>query len=96
MHRDEGDLYACAGADPGEDLIPDPHAGAGGDFERVQHSGADDEGYRARISEGDVGAEDCDAAANDDGGEGDADEVGNGADTGAFGAGAFDGLEVEG
>ena len=96
LHRDEGDLHTGARANTGEDLEADPCGGATVDFEGVEHATADGEDGATSPGEGDVGAEGGDAAANDDTGEGDADEVGDCADAGAFGGGAFDGLEVEG
>ena len=96
LHRDKGDLHTGAGANAGEDLEADPCGGAAVDLEGVEHAAADGEDCAAGPGEGNVGAEGGDAAAYDDAGESDADKVGDCADAGAFGGGAFDGLEVEG
>jgi hypothetical protein len=64
--------------------------------EEAYHSRADGEDRGAYPGEGDVVADDGYGAADDDGGQGVRNEVGDSADAGAFGCGAFDGLEVEG
>ena len=62
----------------------------------MQHAAADSKHRGAEPHKRRVPAKRCDAAADDDRSEGDADEVGDGADAGPFGRGPFDGLEVEG
>ena len=96
LHGDERDLHPRPGAKAREDLVADPFAGAGVDLERFEQAGTDGEDRRAEPHKGRVPAEDGDEAADDDGGDGDADEVGDGANARSFGCGAFDGLEVEG
>ena len=65
-------------------------------FPGVDHTGSDGEDGGARPGEGDVVADPSDEAADYDGGEGVAYEVGDRAYARTFGGGAFDGLEVEG
>lgn len=96
LHGDERDLDTPAGANAREDLVADPFPCAGVDLECFEQSGANGEGRRAEPHEWRVPAEGGDEAADDDGGKGHADKVGDRADAGAFGCGAFDGLEVEG
>lgn len=96
LHGDEWDLHARARADAREDLVPDPGADVAVDLQCVQHAAADGEDCAADPGEGDVGAQRGDGSADDDAGDCNRDEVGNCADSGAFGCGALDGLEVEG
>ena len=96
LHGNKRDLDASPGPDARHDLIADPPPRATVHAQRIQQGGADGEDGGADPHEGRVPAEGGDAAADDNGREGGADEVGDGADAGAFGGGAFDGLEVEG
>lgn len=96
LHGDERDLYPRPGAEACEDLVANPLSRTGIDLQRFEQAGPDGEDCCAKPHEGRVPAEGGDEAAGDDGGEGGANEVGDGADAGSFGGGAFDGLEVEG
>ena len=96
LDGDEGDLDTGAGAEAGDDLVADPAAGVGAHAKRGEHAAADGEDGGAKIEERGVEAQLRDQAAYQDGGEGDADEVGDGADAGFFRRGAFHGLEIEG
>ena len=96
LHRDKGDLNTSSCADTGEDLVADPLTRGGANFECVQHAGTDGKDGAAEPHEGCVPSDGGDEATDDNGRAGDADKVGNGADTGLFGCGALDGLEVEG
>lgn len=89
-------MHAGAGAQPGDNLVADPHAGARRDFEAVDEAAADDEDGAAGPGKGRVVAEAGDCAADGNGGDDVAEKVGDRADAGFFGGGAFDGLEVEG
>lgn len=96
LHGDEGDLDTGARARPGQDLIPDPRPRRGVDLQRVQEARANGEDGGADPGERHVRAQSGDAAADDDRGDCDADQVGNGADAGLFRRRALDRLEVEG
>ena len=65
-------------------------------FQGVDEAGTDGEDGGTNPGERDVVADPGDEAADDDGGEGVGNEIGDGVDAGALGCGAFDGLEVEG
>lgn len=77
-------------------MVADPGPGGGGNRECVDETGADGEDDAGDYHEGLVEAEDGDGGSGNDGGEDVGDEVGDGADTRAFGGGAFNGLEVKG
>lgn len=91
-----GDLEGGAEADAREDLVAEPLRFGAAQAEGLDERAAGREGERAEAHERDVVAQGRDEGAGDDGGGEDGDEVGEDADAGAFGCGAFDGLEVEG
>ena len=95
LHGDERNLHPGPGADAREDLVANPFAGAGVHLQRLEQASADGEDGRAEPHKWRIPAEGSNKAADDDGGDGDADEVGDRADAGSFGCSALDGLEVE-
>lgn len=64
--------------------------------QRIQQAATDCKDGGADPHEGRIPAKSRDAAADDQRCNGDTDEIGDRADAGSFGRGAFDGLEVEG
>lgn len=80
LDGDKWDLHAGSRTDTREQLVSDPLAGIGVHVQGVQHPGSDGEDGRAEPHEWRVEPDAGDGSADDDGREGDADEIGDRAD----------------
>lgn len=95
LHCNEWDLHASTRTDPSKQLVPNPDAGAGCDFQCVEHTTSDNEDNAASPHGWIVGPNPGDEGAYYDAAYRDADKVGNASDATPFSRSPFDCLKVE-